>query len=343
MKLCGRTTGFLLFLILFIPVNTYADHPTIGFGSEVSGPVTTISATTLPEGRWSIGLRTEYVKFDAFSDVELENFAQQGEEIHSIDYLLSTFLGVNYGFSDDLTLGLKIPFVRRNDIREGHLEDSTPEVHKHGNSKGIGDLTLLGQYRFLNKERSNFEVALLSGLKFPTGTTHAEDNAGRRFETEHQPGSGSRDPLIGIAVSKRLGYVSLDTNLLYTFVTEGGQNTDLGDLLNYNVGISYRLGGKVNPQHSQESATHHDHALHTHFAWDLIFEINGELRQKQKVGGNKDKNSGGSLVYLSPGVRLSVGDRWSSSISVGLPVIQELNGKQHETDLRGIFAVGMGF
>lgn len=335
--------GLLCFLILFIPGNTYADHPSIGFGSEIAGPVTTISATTLPKGRWSIGLRTEYVKFDAFSDVDLENFAQQGEEIHSTEYFLSSFLGASYGFTDDLTLGLQIPYVLRNNIREGHLEDSTPEVHKHGDSKGIGDLNLLGQYRFLNSERGNFEVALLSGLKFSTGTTHAKDNDGGRFETEHQPGSGSWDPLIGIAVSKRLGQVSLDTNLLYTFVTEGAQNTDLGDLLNYNVAVSYRLGDKTNHHHSHESITHHDHALHSHLAWDLVLEINGEWRQKQKVGGDKDKNSGGSLVYLSPGVRLTIGDRWSTVLSVGVPVFQDLNGEQHETDLRIILGVGVGF
>lgn len=335
--------GLLGFLILFIPGNAYADHPTIGFDSEIAGPVTTISATTLPKGRWSIGLRIEYVKFDVFPDAELENFAQQGEKIHSIDYLLSPSLGAIYGLTDNLTLGLQIPYVLRNDIREGHLEDSIPEVHKHGDSKGIGDLTLLGKYRFLNKERSNFEVALLSGVKFPNGTTHAKDNSGGRFETEHQPGSGSWDPLIGIAVSKRLGRASLDTNWLYTFVTEGAQDTDLGDLLNYNVGVSYRLGGKTDHHHSHENATHQDRALYKHLAWDLILEINGEWRQKQKVGGNKNKNSGGSLVYLSPGVRLTAGDRWSSSISVGLPVFQDLNGKQHEIDLRVIFAVGMGF
>lgn len=335
--------GLLGSLILFIPGNAYADHPTIGFGSEIAGPVTTISATSLPKGRWSIGLRTEYVKFDAFSDAELENFAQQGEEIHSTDYLLSPFLGASYGLTDDFTLGLQIPYILRNDIREGHLEDSIPEVHKHRDSKGIGDITLLGQYRFLNKKRGNFEVALLSGFKFPTGTTHAKDNDGGRFETEHQPGSGSWDLLIGIAVSKRLGRASLDTNLLYTFVTEGAQNTDLGNLLNYNVAVSYRLGGETNHHHSHESAMHHDHALHTHLAWNLILEINGEWRQKQKVGGIKDKNSGGSLVYISPGVRLTVGDHWSSSISIGLPVFQDLNGKQYEADLRIILAVGKGF
>lgn len=335
--------GLLGSLILFITGNAYADHPTIGFDSEIAGPVTTISATSLPKGHWSIGLRIEYVKFDVFPDAELENFAQQGEKIHSIDYLLSPSLGAIYGLTDNLTLGLQIPYILRNDIREGHLEDSMPEVHKHGESKGIGDLTLLGQYRFLNKKRGNSEAALLFGLKFPVGITHAKDNNGGRFETEHQPGSGSWDPIIGIAVSKRLGHASLDTNLLYTFVTEGVQATDLGDLLNYNVGFSYRLGGETNHHHSHESATQYDHTLHTHLAWDLILEMNGEWRQKQKVGGNKNKNSGGSLVYLSPGVRLTASDRWSSSISVGLPVFQDLNGRQHETDLRVIFAVGMGF
>lgn len=54
-----------------------ADHPTVGFGSGIAGPAITIPATTLPKGNGSVALRVEYIKFSAFSDAELGQFARK--------------------------------------------------------------------------------------------------------------------------------------------------------------------------------------------------------------------------------------------------------------------------
>lgn len=337
-----KVMGFFGFIIVFILQNSYADHPTIGFSSEIAGPITTVSATTLPKGYWSIATRVEYVWFDVFSDSEFENFAEEGEEVHSTDYLLSPFLGVGYGVTDDLTLSLRIPYVLRNNIREGHIEGGVAEVHTHGDSEGLGDLTFFSQYRVLNKENSILEAALLFGFKFPAGTTDENDDDNERFESEHQPGSGSWDPLIGLAVTKRLGHISFDTNLLYIIVTEGTQSTDLGDLLNYNISVSYRLSGKTG-HHLQQAVIHHDHTSHIQLVWDIILEANGEWRQKQEFDGTEDENSGSNLIYISPGIRVSMNNRWSGFLSIGFPIFQDLDGTQHETDLRVIFGAGIGF
>jgi hypothetical protein len=86
----------------------------------------------------------------------------------------------------------------------------------------------------------------LVGVKTPTGTTDERDNEGELFETEFQPGSGSWDPLIGLAVTRGFGRWSLDSNVLYSLATEGVQQTDLGDRFHYNGAISYRLIGAGN-------------------------------------------------------------------------------------------------
>lgn len=327
-------------MIFFIRSFAWADHPSIGISSELAGPIQTISSTTLPEGRWSIGLRTEYIELDPFSDTSLEQFALQGEEIHSSDYLLSPSLGISYGLSDNFMFSLSIPYVQRNNIREGHLEDGTPEVHIHKDSKGIGDITLFSKYHFDFFENRYHETSLLLGLKLPTGNSSAKDQNGERFETEHQPGSGSWDPFMGVAITKQYKLLSFSANFLYNFSTEGAQKTNLGDLFNYNLAISHRIGGAI--EHSHSTNTHHDHTSHVDLAWDLMFEVNGENRQKLSIAGTEDENSGGSLLYLSPGVRLTVGNRWAASLLFGVPVFQDLNGKQHDTDFRMIFGMGMG-
>jgi len=94
--------------VLFFSQILVADHPTAGFGSGLAGPITTISATTLSKGQWSIGFRTEYLDFRSFSNVELEQFAEQGQKVESTDHLIHPFLVFGYGVSDAFTL-TKLP------------------------------------------------------------------------------------------------------------------------------------------------------------------------------------------------------------------------------------------
>lgn len=93
-----------------------------------------------------------------------------------------------YGLTDRLTLGAHLPYLSRQGIREAHLEGGTPELHDHGNANGLGDLKLLGQYSLVRAEGR--ELAILGGLKLPSGQTDVADQ-GSRFDVEHQPGSGS--------------------------------------------------------------------------------------------------------------------------------------------------------
>lgn len=314
-----------------------ADHPTIGFSAGIAGPAITIPATTLPKGNGAVTLRVEYLKFHTFSDAELARFAGQGTDAHSIDSLLTPSVGAGYGFTDDLTIGLRLPYLLRTDIRAGHDEGGEVVIDSHGDSYGVGDLAVLGQYRFLNNQPNSLEGALLVGIKVPTGATGVKDRNGEVFETEHQPGSGSWDPLLGIAASKRVGAISFDANLLYTFASRGAQRTNLGDRLHYNLAASYRLGNEKSNHHSQGTTEHQ------HLAWDLILEVNAEWQGKQDIASVVDENSGGSLVYLSPGVRLSSDNNWAATLSVGVPFIEERNGVQHETDVRMVFGLSKGF
>jgi hypothetical protein len=58
--------GLGIYLIFHSPA-TFADHPTVAFGTEGIGAINTISAKPLPLDSWVIGLRTEVINNDAFS------------------------------------------------------------------------------------------------------------------------------------------------------------------------------------------------------------------------------------------------------------------------------------
>jgi hypothetical protein len=316
---------FVIFFLLFTGENSWAHHATVGTATGEAGPIRTISSSTLPQGKVGIDLQVEYIVLDPFSDSSLKEFASQGKDVHSSDSLFHYFIGLSYGIADNLTLGVKIPYIVLNNIRASSPEAPNELIH-HGDSKGIGDLSLIGQYRFLYMKDINFMSSLIFGVKAPTGRTHVKDKRGDLFEAEHQPGSGSWDPIAGFAVSKKIGPLSLDADLLYTFATQGTQDTNLGDMLNYNLAVSYR-------------------ALKKPLVLDLIAEVNGEWKQKQKVSGVPDagENSGESTVLLSPGMRVSLNKNIMTYVSVGLPVLQHQNGKQNDTTVRTLFGIGMSF
>lgn len=305
----------------------WADHTAVGMGGGAGSPVYTESAMTLPEGRWSTSLRQEYTNFSRFSDPRLAN-----TELHSVDALLATALGIGYGLTDDLTLGLRLPYIQRENIREPDVADPS-RVRSLGDPGGLGDATLFGEYRFLRSADQRTHFAALFGVKLPTGETHREYD-GERLETEHQPGTGSTDGLFGLAATHLSGPVSYDASLLYSAAGTGAQHTDMGDVLGYNLAASYRLGG-------DRPANPYDR-LQTH-AWDLILELNGEYREHERVRGERDPNTGGTIVYLSPGVRYLNKSGWGLAFSLGVPVERDLNGNQVKPDYRLLTSLNAAF
>ncbi|MFT4584986.1 MAG: hypothetical protein ACI8XZ_004751, partial [Gammaproteobacteria bacterium] len=191
----------------------FADHPSIVSGSERGGGLNTISTSSLRAGEWVVGLRSEVINNDPFSNAELAGFAAAGEEgIHATDEVVSAAATLVYGVTDNLDLSARIPWIARNNIREGEIEDGEADAHGHGDSEGIGDLTMLANYRIFAREDA--EVSVQGGWKMPTGKTRVSDR-GERLETEFQPGSGSWDFLIGGALSQTFTHISLYANLLY--------------------------------------------------------------------------------------------------------------------------------
>jgi hypothetical protein len=344
-------------LLLATPAR--AHHPSGAGTAGGAGPIVTISGTTLEKGHSSAAVVFEYIGYSALSDAQL---AVSGHP-HSLDALFAPSLLYAYGITDDLTLALRLPFVRRTNIREGHVHGGVPEIHELGDSAGVGDLSVFAQYRLLNNRATSTEVSLLLGLQLPTGDTSVNAVGGERFETEFQPGSGAWDGMFGLALTKRFGLWSFDANVLYVLATEGAQETNLGDRFQYNAALSYRLVGGLwdssrrmragalpEPMYHGGPKTHvHRHGpSHVEVpaaqgpALDLVLEINGEWHARQEIAGATDPNSGGNVVYLSPGVRLSY-ERWSGFVSVGVPLVNDLNGLQAEPDWRVLSGVAVNF
>jgi hypothetical protein len=370
--------GIFSTAMILLAMPAEAHHPGGGGNTGSGGPINTISADTLAEGMMAASVRYEFIRLGQLSDADLIAAANRGSHGHSLRSLDAVSLSVAYGVTNDFTVGVRAAGVRRSDIREpssaedmlsgGHMgvmgaNDmsglmSPDGINRRGNAAGFGDVTMLGQYRFHNNAQTGTSAAVLFGFKAPTGSTSQRDAFGNLFEAEFQPGSGSWDGLLGAAFTKRTGRWSFDVSALYYLITKGTQDTNLGDRMLFGAAVSYRLVGAIGS--SKEIELHeycmqprnqlqehclyhanHDHSdmKKTPYTLDLVLELNGEWHDKQRIAGIPDPNSGGTTVYLSPGVRVGF-DRFSGFVSVGVPVINEHNGVQSKPDFRVLTGIG---
>lgn len=360
----GITRAFCAgaFALLFA-TPAFAHHPGGTSNTGGAGPIVTISASTLEAGHGAVAFLYEYLKFGGLGDSDLIAAAGKHIHAHSIDTIRTTSLSAAYGVTDDFMVSVRIPYVDRRDIREGHhahlpggVVNNT--VDYRGDSKGFGDVTLLGQWRFFNNQATRTEAAFLFGVKAPTGPTNRFDQLGALFETEFQPGSGSWDVLLGAAFTQRFGAWSFDTNVLGIIAGRGAQDTRLGDRFLYNAAVSYRLVGYAPPseQHASlpASAMAHGPVPHRHahpldkipaapqWTVDAVLELNGEWHDYEDTAGVKELNSGGHVLLLSPGLRIARG-AFSGFASFGIPIVNEMNGLQSKTGYRVFTGIAYAF
>lgn len=329
-----------------------ADHIGGSFGIETAAPLITETAIPLERGRFALSLRVDYVDYEEFSDLQLiaARRADPEADIHSLDDLRRPSLGASYGFTDNLTLGLRLPYVKRSNVlepEEGHFHDgqfSAHDIIDHGDISGIGDMSLYGLYRWY--QESDLSIATLFGLKAPTGeeneegftavydyvtkerepyAPHEEEEGGHEHEgllveTHLQPGSGSWDGFAGLALQRPLGVFMLNSSLLYTITTQGSQDTELGDMFAYNLALSYAAGRAF--------------AACSGCSWHLFVEVNGEWQDEEKHDGIRNPDSGGNVIFVTPGVRLTGASGWNLVVAAGWPIAEDLNGIQVEPDLR---------
>jgi Putative MetA-pathway of phenol degradation len=288
-----------------------AHHPGIG-GVGGAGGIFTIGAGTLDQGQFAFSAFVDYLRLKQLSDPTL--LANIGKDVHGLQTVESRALAFAYGITNDLTVSVRLPWVRRTGILEGVQEDPADPaiVRDRGNTSGFGDVTVLGQYRFLNNQVSGTQAAVLFGVKAPTGATHLVDPFGELFEAEFQPGSGSWDGLFGAAFSQRLSpALSFHANILAIASGTGTQDTNLGHRFLYNGAVAYRLFGEpASAPHSHDlrnayAHAGHDHsrmatkapiaaAPHGHVAVDALVEINGDLHDKQRTAGVIDIHFAGA-------------------------------------------------
>jgi hypothetical protein len=311
-----------------------ADHGSIGFGIGTASPIITQTGITLPQGKIATGLITQFTGFDDISANRLIGISsgaatEARSDIHSTKTLTVPQVFAAIGVTDDLTLGTRFAYVRRDDVLSAH--EHGEEFHDQGNPDGFGGVSFFGQYRIFHTEDDLNHLSVVVGLQTPTGATRQLDkSSGEVIEVHSQPSlsGGAWNPSAGLSFTRAMGKFSLDSSVLYTVATSGARSTNIGDFFEYNFALSYALAGDAKDALFVDS---------NRSQWTAILELNGIWQDHIHVHGMKDPNSGGNIVYISPGIRYSGGSNWNTALSVGTPILKDSNGFQTDPDYRITF------
>jgi hypothetical protein len=289
--------------------------PLLNHGPGTSGGGSSVlSGETLRKGRLAFALRTELTEFDEASAEEAEAKAIANGEFDSLESALVTSLSAAYGLTDDWELGAEVGYYSGHDFIDAEEDGLGGAESAFADPRGLTDLWLRARWRALHGP--NGQVALLGGVKLPTGTDDEQLSNGEELEPSSQPGTGSVDWQLGLGYSRYLTpRVTLDASALYSLRTEH-DGFEVGDRADAGLALAYRLTEDVQAPHN----------------WSVFGELTGVWLGKDEEDGESNEDSGGTTLYLSAGARDRISELFAVSLAPAVAVLQDVNGEQVETD-----------
>jgi len=239
-------------------------------------------------------------------------------------------LGLTYSPNSSWSLSTIVPIIDRSHTTYGNAtsDQLTPDNVSGVTASGLGDIKLIGTYQGFLPTR-NLGVQL--GVKLPTGAYGGQNvvtgatvgrpvffssgpnaAAGQALDASLQPGTGSTDLLLGAYYYQPVSQ-NFDAFINGQFqaamvhrLNEVNQDFRPGNLLTVSTGLRYMANPKVVPQ-LQFNFTH----------------------KSSDQGALADTgNTGGSVLYLSPGVTVSVGEHVHMYAFLQKAIYSNLQGYQ---------------
>lgn len=188
-------------------------------------------------------------------------------------------------------------------------------------ASGLGDIMTVGRYEVMARSGPGRTArgAVFAGLKWPSGRS-AESDALGLLPPSVQLGSGSYDPVFGTVWTGQWLAFQVDADVSYRRNTNAN-GFKFGDQLEQNVSLQYRLWpGSLAAERLAG------------FLYGVL-EANTLYQAKNEAGGVADGDSGGTQLFLTPGLQW-VSKRAVLELATQLPAVQNLNGAALRTDYR---------
>lgn len=275
----------------------------VGFGAAAIAAPQTFN-TALPIAKGEFVVREQL--FDRHADGDPSTANRDLNVRGSV-----TVLG--HGVARDWAVFGVLPFVDKS------LELSTPTGRVTRSVTGIADARVFARYTLFQNDAQGrtFRIAPFFGVELPTGDDNERDRLGE-LPAPLQLGSGSWDPFGGIVLTYQTLDYQIDTQASYKRNTRAN-GFQFGDEVRLDASFQYRLW----PQSLEDMSV-------PGYLYGVL-ETNLFHKSKNEAAGLRDQNSGGTSLFLSPGLQY-VTRRWIVEGIVQVPVSQNLGGTALEDD-----------
>jgi len=290
---------------------------------------------------WSIDLRYDYLNQDQLraghgtisADAARATINNQGDpaEVEKFTKNQYTTATLDYNNGASWGLSLQLPYIHRTHSTygqatidaSGNIVGGYPAMDGgyDSSASGLGDIKLIGRYFGLLPSKN---LGLQMGLKLATGKKDQVASSDNTIAVDPglQLGTGTTDLVLGVYWFDNLdadwdsfAQASYQTALDHSTMAAGSYKP--GDGFNLNLGVRYHGIDALIP----------------------TLQINSRFVSHDTGPAADTYATGGTLVYLTPGLIVPVGHKTSLYASVQVPVYQNVRGIQLTP--KYIFSAGM--
>ncbi len=200
-----------------------------------------------------------------------------------------------YGITGDWAAGIEFPYTFKEEGGE--------------KSDGPGDIGLFTKYRFWREDTLGLQESAAVILKVITDSGDADESPAL--------GTGTTDTILGLTYGYEGRKWYRWASLRYRFNDKNNAGVERGDK------ILFDLVGGIRP-----TLTNYNEP---DTVW--LLELNGEYGQRAELDGTRLQNTGGTELFLSPGI-FWTSRNFAIKAGVQIPIYSDLNGTQDASDYR---------
>jgi len=217
--------------------------------------------------------------------------------------LMATF---DYATASGGGVTVLVPYVQR---RHSHVDTAT-STSEAWEFSGLGDIQVLGRHRFASAASTAAPWGVIGGLKLPSGDIDRSNGDGVRAERALQPGSGTTDAIAGVYYSDLMLHGNRPLNRFLQARVQAPVNARAGyrpgDQFSFDAGLTWPMGLRLSG----------------------MLQLNALVKQRDRGPEAEPEESGGSFLWLSPGLSYGPNRRMRVYGFVQLPLYQRVNGVQ---------------
>ncbi|HEY6093853.1 MAG TPA: transporter [Gallionellaceae bacterium] len=251
------------------------------------------------------------------------SYAGEVENLRTMNQIVTATL--DYTHDEHWGVMMLAPYITRDHAHNiGPYVGGTPADFERFHASGVGDIKVLGRYRWSMNEEEHSAIGVKFGFKFNTGRRDVQllDAAGNPIgvpqEVTLQPGNGSTDLILGAFWSSNpmgndWSWFVQGTVQSSVATAEGYRP---GDQVNLDLGTRYILSGKLSG----------------------LLQLNGQWNDTDS-GANAaispvtgGPSSGGKSLALTPGLSYAFSNTTQVYALLQLPLYQYVNGEQLTAD-----------